>query len=103
MSMVEQELEMKGQDIMSDLGEHKEFKMEVRYYYDESLLKQYGSHTAAKNAVREMHEHAKVMMRHPTIGRPVHLLFEVEPSFVDKTHSTASIKYFKRWLESQDL
>merc|ERR1719245_117500 len=108
MRAIVDDLEAQGLDVSETMQNGpEEFDMEVRYYYDESLLEKYdGDHSEAKNAVRLMHEHAKVMMRHETIGRKVHLVFEVEPTFVDLSiHAGPSnaLPDFMGWLKDRDL
>merc|ERR1719245_2561758 len=108
MRAIVDDLEAQGLDVAETMQNGPdEFNMEVRYYYDESLLEKYdGDHSEAKNAVRVMHEHAKVMMRHETIGRKVHLVFEVEPPFVDLSiHAGPSnaLPSFMGWLKDRDM
>merc|ERR1719410_588771 len=45
-------------------------------------------------------------MRHPTIGRKVHLVFEVEPTFIDlNLHAggDTELPQFMKWLDWRDL
>merc|ERR1719204_2220326 len=83
-----------------------EFLTEVQYYYDASLLAKFdGDHDRAKTAVREMHEHTAVHMRHPSIGRRVHLESLVEPSFVDLSLHAGpenALDLFMEWLRARN-
>merc|ERR1719323_1078388 len=86
--------------------QNAEFLTEVQYYYDQSLLAKFnGNHEEAKNAVREMHEHTSVHMRHSSIGRRVHLELLEEIEFVDiHTHAGApnSLGIFGDWLRARN-
>merc|ERR1719245_740843 len=83
------------------------FDMEVRYYYDISLLERYDNdHERAKAAVRELNEHGKVLMRHESLGMPVNLVMRVEPVFVElRTHAgpEGALDEFRAWLSQRNL
>jgi len=77
-------------------------------YYDQSLLEKYnGDHARAVQVIKEMHEHTKVMMRHPSIGRVVHIDYSVEPKFAAplRTHAGPdnALNLFMNWLNPQGL
>merc|ERR1719190_358693 len=82
----------------------EEFKMEVRYYYDASMLKLHeNSHEKAQARVHEIHEHTAVILRHESIGRKVHIETLAEPVFIDKRRNANGVRLegFVRWLQQE--
>jgi hypothetical protein len=83
----------------------EEFSMEVRYYYDASMLKMHGTHEETIYRILEIHEHSAVIMRHESIGRKVHIHVEAEPVFVDERRNANGVRLsgFVLWLQQNDV
>merc|ERR1712079_149256 len=96
----------KGEPMQAQFNE-RTFDMEVRYYYDISLLERYGNdHERTKAAVLELNGHGEVLMRHESLGMPINLLVKVEPVFVGlRTHAgpDGALDGFMRWLSQRNL